>query len=123
MRLQFQKGDLIAIAAVALLAAVVFALFLPKADAPGVRANIYQNGELIRSVPLSQNQEFTVSGQYVNTVTVQDGRIAITSSTCPGEDCVRCGWLNATGRGIVCLPNGLEIRVSSTVSSVDFAVG
>ncbi len=122
MRLKFQKGDLLAIAAVLILAAVVFSLFLPKEDAPGAWAGIYQNGELIRTVPLSRDQEFTVSGQYTNTVTVQDGRIAITSSTCPGGDCIRLGWLESAGRTLICLPNGLEIRVLGS-SDVDIAVG
>lgn len=123
MRLRFQKGDLIAIAVVLILAAVVFSLFLPKPDNPGVRANIYQNGALIRSVPLSQDEEFAVTGAYTNIITVQDGQIAITDSTCPGGDCVRCGWLDTPGRAIVCLPNGLEIRVYGAGSGVDFAVG
>ena len=39
------------------------------------------------------------------------------------EDCVGCGWSNATGRSIVCLPNGLEIRIVSGQSDVDFVVG
>lgn len=123
MRLRFQKGDLLAIVIVLLLAAAVFFLFLPKADTPGVRANIYQNGELVQSLPLSQDGEFTVSGAYTNIITVRDGQIAITDSTCPGGDCVRCGWLDTPGRTIVCLPNGLEIRIYGAVSGVDFAVG
>lgn len=122
MRLRFQKGDLLAIAAVLILAAAVFFLYLPREDAPAARANIYQNGELIRSVALSQDQEFTVSGQYTNTITVRDGQIAITASTCPGGDCVRCGWLKSADRSLICLPNGLEIRVL-TGSNVDIAVG
>lgn len=123
MRLRFQKGDFIAIAAVLLLAALVFFLFLPKSDTPGVRADIYQNGQLLRSVALSRDTEFTVTGTYTNTITVKDGRISVTSSTCPGEDCVHCGPLDSPGRSIVCLPNGMEIRVSGEAGDVDFAVG
>lgn len=122
MRLRFQKGDMLAIAGVLLLAALVFVLFLPKEDAAAC-AQIYQNGKLIKTVSLAEEQEFTVTGPYSNTVTVRDGKIAVTGSNCPGEDCVSCGWLGSTGRSIVCLPNALEIRVVAGNGEVDFVVG
>lgn len=123
MHLRFQKWDIAVIAAVALLAVLVFALFLPKDTATGAYAEIYQDGKRIKSVSLSQDQTFTVEGAYSNTITVQDGKIAVTASDCPGSDCVHCGWISGTGRSIVCLPNGLEIRVVAGSSDVDFVVG
>lgn len=123
MKLRFSKGDIAAIALVALLAAVVFVLFLPKKDASAAYAEIYQDGKLVKTVSLSQDQEFTVTGKYTNTVTVCDGKIAVTQSDCPGADCVSCGWMDSAGRSIVCLPNGLEIRVVAGGDGVDFVVG
>ena len=122
MRLRFQKGDVAAIAGIALLAVLVFVLFLPKGNSPAACAEIYQNGKLVKTVQLAEDQEFTVTGAYTNTVTVRDGKIAVTQSDCPGEDCVRCGWISGTGRSIVCLPNGLELRVVGN-TDVDFVVG
>lgn len=120
-KLRFQKADIVAIMGVLLLAAALFVLFLPKA-APDARAEIYQNGKRIKTVLLTEDQTFSVDGPYRNTVTVRDGKIAVTASSCPGEDCVHCGWLETAGRSIVCLPNGLEIRVV-TGGEVDFVVG
>lgn len=123
MRLRFQKGDMLAIAGIVLLAALVFALFLPKEASPAACAEIYQDGKLLKTVPLTVDQEFTVTGRYRNAVTIRDGKIAVSQSDCPGGDCVHCGWINSTGRSIVCLPNGLEIRVVAKIGNVDFAVG
>ncbi len=123
IRSQFQKGDMLAIAGVVLLAALVFLLFLPKPDAPAARAEIYQDSKRIKTVSLTEDQEFTVTGKYSNVIAVRDGKIAVIRSDCPGEDCVGCGWLGGTGRSIVCLPNGLEIRVVAENSNVDFVVG
>lgn len=120
MQLRFQKWDMAVIAGVLLLAAVIFGLFLPGENA--AYAEIYQNGQLVRRLALDQDQTFTVHGAYTNTVTVQGGRVAVTASTCPGGDCVRCGWVQSAGRSIVCLPGGLEIRVVGT-DGVDFVVG
>ena len=120
-RLRFRKWDIAAFGAVVLLAALVFALFLPGQD--GVYAQIYQDGKLIKIVPLDQDGEFEIVGRFTNTVAVRDGKIAVIRSDCPGEDCVSCGWIGGSGRSVVCLPNGLEIRVISDKTDVDFVVG
>ena len=71
---------------------------------------------------LTVRDEFTVTGNYNNSVVVRDGRIAVIRSDCPGEDCVGCGWVSTSCKSVVCLPNGLEIRVVAD-SDVDFVVG
>ena len=123
MKLHFHLGDLTAIILVALLAGLLFVLFLPKTTATAAYAQIYQNGTLIQTVSLSQDGEFTVTGTYRNTITVQDGKIAVTDSDCPGRDCVHSGFSGSAGKSIVCLPNGLEIRIVSDDDHVDFVVG
>ena len=122
MRLYFQKGDMVAIGLVLLLAAAVFACFLPSQNAEGSVAEIYCEDTLIRVVSLDEDQTFTVSGAYGNTITVRDGKIAVTESDCPGGDCVSCGWSDSAGRSIVCLPNRLEIRIVGESGDVDFVV-
>lgn len=121
-RLRFQAGDFLAIALVVALAAAVFLCFLPNKGNAG-SVEIYQGGKLVRSVSLDQEQQFTITGDYTNTVTIRDGSVAITQSDCPGEDCVSCGWLNSPGRSIVCLPNAVELRLVGMDSDVDFVVG
>lgn len=122
IQLRFQKWDIAVIGAVLALAVLIFVLFLPKQEAAAC-AEIYLNGELVKTVSLSEDQEFTVAEKYSNTITVSSGKIAVTASDCPGEDCVHSGWMEATGRSIVCLPNGLEIRIVSGSGDVDFVVG
>ena len=122
-RLKFQTGDALAIVLVAMLAAGLFLAFLPGQSREPAQAEIYLNGERIETLLLSQDRELTINDQYSNTITVADGRIAITASDCPGEDCVHSGWISSSGRSIVCLPNGLEIRVIAQTGDVDFVVG
>ena len=123
MRLQFQKGDYIAIAATLLFALAVFLAFLPGDRNPGGRAELYLDGALYRTVSLNVPQEFAVVAEFRNTVTVKDGKIAVTASDCPGGDCMHSGWVDSSGRSIVCLPNRLEIRIVSESGDVDFVVG
>ena len=123
MRLGFRKADLLAIAATLLLAVAVFVAFLPGRTDGAVVAQIYQDNALVHTVSLDTDQEFTLTGQYTTTVTVRDGKIAVTRSDCPGEDCVHSGWSDSSGRSIVCLPNRVEIRIISDTDDVDFVVG
>ena len=122
MQLRFRKWDMVVIAGVLALAGLVLLLFFPKGET-GAYAQVYQDGTLIKTLSLAENQEFTVTGSHTNTIAVKDGKVAIIASDCPGEDCVSCGWIGAVGRSIVCLPNGLEIRVVGKTGDVDFVVG
>jgi len=118
--LHFRKGDLLA-AGFVLLLVLISALLLPRLTADSSRfAQIYQDGALVREVPLDVEQTFQIRGSYTNTVTVQDGKIAVTHSDCPTGDCVRQGWLSVGGT-IICLPNRVEIRLSSD-SDVDISI-
>lgn len=121
-KMRFQKGDCLAIGLVLLLAVSVALCFLPRNRQQGIYAEIYQNGEKIKTIPLDEAQSIVVTGTYRNEITIADGRIAITYSNCPGEDCVHSGWISGPGRSIVCLPNKLEIRISGQENDVDFVV-
>lgn len=121
--LRFRKGDFLAIAIVAVLAVLVALCFLHKGSDSPVQAQIYQSGDLIMTVPLEEDASFTITGKYTNVITVADGRIAVSASDCPGEDCVHSGAIHSSGRSIVCLPNSVEIRVVNAQSDVDFVVG
>ena len=123
MELRLRKGDILALAAVLALAAAVFALFLPARSGDAAGVEIYQNGERLRCFPLNADRQFTVTGDYTNVVTISGGKVAITESNCPGGDCVSCGWASSAGRSIVCLPNGVEIRIVGAQSEVDFGEG
>ena len=121
--LQFHKGDILAIAVVVIFAVLVAVCFLPKGSSDAVVAEVYQNGELVETLPLTEDASLVITGTYSNTITVEEGKIAITASDCPGEDCVHSGAIHTSGRSIVCLPNGVEVRVVSAQSDVDFVVG
>ena len=106
---------------------VLFALcaalvFLPENAAPAQRAQLDSDGDLVRIVNLHEAQEFTVeAGGGSNTITVKDGKIAVTAADCPDQYCVRQGFCNS-GKQIVCLPHKLVISFLGE-SEIDGAVG
>ena len=121
-RLSFRTGDCIAIALVVVLAIGIGLLFLPSSATGNGVVQIYRNGELLRELPLSAEERVEITGKYENAVEIRDGAVAITHSTCPGEDCVHSGRISKPGRSLVCLPNGVEIRIVGS-QDIDFVVG
>ena len=82
-------------------------------------ARITSKGQEIKTVDLLVDQEFTVDGR--NTVTVRDGRIAVTWADCPDHYCMKRGFCSG-GTDIVCLPNRLVIEFLGG-QEVDAAIG
>ena len=97
-------------------------LLLYGGYSPAVWAEIRSDGESVRTVNLNADQEFTVPcpGGY-NTVTVKDGKIAVTEASCPDQYCVQRGFCDS-GAQIVCLPHKLVIRFLGD-SEIDGFVG
>lgn len=121
--LNFRKGDCLAIALVLLLALAVALCFFPwNASKPTV-VEIYLDGTLVKTMDLSGEESFVLEGKYTNVITVSDGSVSITDSNCPGMDCVHSGAISTSGRSLVCLPNGVEVRIVGKSNDVDFVVG
>ena len=78
-------------------------------------ANVYMDGECIRSVDLSAVTEpytFTVtSHRGTNVVKVEKGRIRVIEADCPDKVCVRSGWISDSAAPVCCLPHKLVIRI------------
>ena len=101
-------------------AAVCILLTLPLLSREEARfANITSRGETVKTVDLLIDQEFTVDGK--NTVTVKDGKIAVTWASCPDHYCMKRGFCSG-GTDIVCLPNRLVISFLGE-QEVDAAIG
>ena len=82
-------------------------------------ARITTGGREIKTVDLAIDQEFTVDGK--NTVTVKDGKIAVTWADCPDHYCMKRGFCDG-GTDIVCLPNRLVISFLGE-QAIDAAIG
>lgn len=81
------------------------------------RAEIWVDGELKKTVDLSEDGTFVVESHGGwNRIQVKDGKISVIEASCPDGDCVRCGAKNS-GAPIVCLPNRLMIRFSESGDS------
>lgn len=99
-------------------------LVLQDTESEGLVADIYQNGECILSIPLTnvtESYSFTVTGDKnaSNTIEVHPGSIGITSANCPDKLCVHQGFISDSKLPITCLPNRLVIQVSTQKNTTE----
>ena len=114
------KYWVVLLAALLLICTVLSVVFLRPGQAQ--QAEIWSDGKLIKTVLLSVDQEFTVeSADGFNTVTVRDGKIAVTAASCPDGYCMQRGFCQG-GAQIVCLPNRLVIKFVAK-QEIDGVVG
>ena len=114
------KYWVVLLAALLLICTVLSVVFLRPGQAQ--QAEIWSDGKLIKTVLLRIDQEFTVeSADGVNTVTVRDGKIAVTAASCPDGYCMQRGFCQG-GAQIVCLPNRLVIKFVAQ-QEIDGVVG
>ena len=110
----FRRLDFIIMAAVLVMALVVLAVMWATVDDGEPVVNIYINGDLIDTFPLSSDTPVllpidTVYGH--NTVAIEEGRVWIDHADCENQNCVAQGAIDRMGGLIVCAPHRLVIRI------------
>ena len=86
-------------------------------------ADIISEATVVHTVDLRIDREITITNSRgsQNTVTIRDGKIAVTQADCPDHYCMHRGFCNS-GTQIVCLPNELIIRFTGE-QEIDMMVG
>ena len=107
------KADIILFFAIVLAAAlgIVFLSGSGQAQSAVIRVD----GSVYQEVSLATDQTVRVGNVRIE---VKDGAIAFVESDCPGQECVKAGWLKTPGATAACLPNRISITVSGE-SEVD----
>ena len=84
----------------------------------GTLANIYVDGELYKSIDLSEvNESYEIEIDdehgYTNIIKVEPKGISIIEANCPDQICINTGVIKDGSLPIVCLPNKVVIKIES----------
>lgn len=60
---------------------------------------------------------------YTLCVEASDGKVTVTQSDCPNQDCVHSGAISRAGQSIVCLPARIAVTLSGAASDYDVIAG
>ncbi len=99
-----KRNDILLI--LGLVLAGVVALVLTRPGKEAALAEVYFDGALVWSCPLSEAGTFEVNGV---TIQVADGAARVVSSDCRDQTCVKAGAIRLAGASIVCLPNRVSV--------------
>lgn len=100
--------DLALIAALFSVALIIFAVgqaFKTDGDAVEVRVN----GEVYATLSLSDDTELDIAGKCL--LRIENGEAWVASATCRNHICVKHRPIKGAGEVIVCLPNGVTVKV------------
>ena len=114
-------GDLILIAALLLLALVLYFAFSDGQDRGGW-AVVSVDGEEIGRYSLSEDGVYPLNGG-TNVMQIGDGKAWLIEADCPDHVCIGMGQIQYEGQIIVCLPNRLIVSVEGVKGGADLFVG
>ena len=78
----------------------------------GENVRVTVDGQLYGIYPLSENREIEIKQNgHTNHITIKDGTVAMTSSSCKNQVCVQTGAISQTKDVIVCLPNKILVEI------------
>ena len=121
--LKDKKTIVLSLTILAILLAAAAALWLQVRSGPedgletaGTKtALLYQNGQLLRRIPLTKDADntFTIESDEggSNTIQVADGKIGIIDADCPDKLCVNQRAIRYQGESIICLPHKVTVRI------------
>lgn len=93
---------------------VASAGFIPwlQSGLPGAAAVIHLNNEVVATLSLQREGEFSWQGPLGETVVqVKGGKIRVVRDPGPRQLCVLQGWISRAGQALVCLPNRVLIQI------------
>lgn len=100
-------ADLALIAVLVLAAAVIF--LFQSGKEKGAMVCIRRNGDLLKSVDITQDFTYDLDGLL--TVVVENGEVRVEKAVCGDKLCEHMGRISRSGESIVCLPNGITVEI------------
>ena len=115
-------GDVV-VALLVAAAAVVLLFALRPAPSRYLTAHIVLDGEPVADYDLTTLKDPVTltldQAPYPLTIQIEPGRICVSESECPSQDCVHTGWISQAGQQIICLPDRLIISLTGS-DTVEF---
>ena len=85
------------------------------AGTAGDKVQISADGEVYGIYPLDMDREIEVTEDgHTNHITIKDGQVSMSYSTCRNQVCVNTGAISQTKDAIVCLPNRVVVEIISS---------
>lgn len=107
------KRDIAVILVITAICAVAL-LIMDNIRHEGLYAEIYVNGQSVKSVELSSNDNYCFTADDIQGVEfeVKDNQIRVKSSDCKDKICMNTGFISNTNECVICLPKKMYIIIT-----------
>ncbi len=111
-----KKADIVLLIIILVVGIPLSVLSLTKGIG-GDKVRISLDGEIYGVYPLGEDREIDVTEDgHTNHITIKDGQVSMSYSTCRNQVCVNTGAISETKDAIVCLPNRVVVEIISSDS-------
>ena len=111
-----KKADIILLIVI-LAVGIPLAVLSLSSGTGGHKVKISLNGKVYGTYPLHEDRVIEVSEDgHTNHITIKDGQVSMSYSTCRNQVCVNTGAISETKDAIVCLPNRVVVEIISSVN-------
>lgn len=119
MQKRLKKNDIIFLAVVIVILAVVYVLFSFGGTKKGESVEILIDGASygIYSLQEEQTIPIKISNKTINVLEIKDGKADMVEADCPDKLCVHQKAISKDKETIVCLPNKVVVQVISDTES------
>lgn len=108
------RNDILLIGSFLIVAIIALIFVFTTRKSELLEAKVYVQNEIVLNIDLSNNEEneYRIQGLKGEVViATKDGGIAIISSNCPHQDCVKMGYVKETNKPIICTYNAVYIII------------
>lgn len=85
---------------------------------------IKRDGVILRQIKPGGEDKFTINtGDIFNTIELSGNKVRVSDANCYDRVCVNTGFIEKTGKIIVCLPSKLSIKIVGEKNELDGMVG
>jgi hypothetical protein len=125
LRLNIKRGDVVIIAAVAVIS---FAMLVMQASLPDGDGKLYAVifcGESRERYPLDEDRTVILKNEgYTLTVVIKDGYVKVTAADCPDRECMYSAPVSSDSGYIACVPARVLIKIiKDGGGDVDYIAG
>lgn len=109
-----KKADIILLIVI-LAVGIPMSVLSLTAGTGGDKVKISADGQVYGIYPLDEDGEIEVTEDgHTNHITIKDGQVSMSYSTCRNQVCVNTGAISHTKDAIVCLPNRVVVEIISS---------
>ncbi len=119
-----KSGKIMAVCfSLAAIAAAAGIVYLSANESEKKYACIYQDGNLIHKINLSDVEKPYTVTVGTNVILVEKGQVSMSDADCPDGLCIKQGAITGDARPIVCLPNNVVVKLTNDEKDIDGVSG